>query len=106
MKKTLAISLLFCATLFGCGSSKAESAKADLGSSDNETFLQPQAEMQRQKEEDQQNLNKQELIDLRAQLVLETEKLKTISNNQQITEQIKLINGIKAEIEKVSVIIK
>lgn len=106
MKTIIASCLVFCTIFFACGASTQEAAKADIGSSNNETFLQPQAEVQRQKEEDQQNLYKQELIDLRAQLVLETDKLKTISNNQQRTEQMKLIDSIKAETDKVSLLVK
>jgi hypothetical protein len=106
MKKIITTSLFFCSLLVSCGPSTQEAAKADIGSENNETFLQPQAEVQRQKEKDEQNLYKQELIDLRAQLVLETEKLKKISNNQEITEQIKLIDSIKAETDKVSEMVK
>lgn len=72
MKKTLVTSLLFFVILFTCRASIQEAAKVDIRSENNETFLQPHSEVQRQKEEGQQNLYNQELVDLRAKLVLET----------------------------------
>lgn len=106
MKKILLTSIIFCAIFFACNPSAQHTENNNKQYSDNEILLQPQAETQRQKEEDQQFLYKQQLIDLQAQLLMEETKLKGITNNQQEIEQLKIIEELKAEIEKVKQLVQ
>ena len=107
MKKVATTSFALCAFLFACApSNERKEIKAENEYTNNEVLLQPQAEINRQNEENQKNLYKQQLIDLQAQLILEVAKLKTLTNNEQITEQIKLIDNIKSETEKVKKLVQ
>jgi hypothetical protein len=107
MKKTISLIIVALTFLSSCGPSKAEKELMEMRAK----IVADSINAEMQKEAEKQAELKQELIDLKAQLAGEEVKLQSINEftllrtkdekAQQITDQTRIVEELKAQIEEV-----